>query len=108
MWTELIEDDDDENTPSHLVSGSFLAKDLSKFMAHLQGCFKLLTPTDILAGKVKDCETRETVPVFWTVLLCYELKDACDKNDKKFDDKVNNFLRFAMDNFDTELVVYGI
>ena len=27
---------------------------------------------------------------------------------KKFDDKVNNFLRFAMDNFDTELVVMGI
>ena len=33
---------------------------------------------------------------------------ASDKNDKKFDDKVNNFLRFAMDNFDTELVVMGI
>ena len=42
-----------------------------------------------------------------TVSLCYELKDACDKNDKKFDNKVNN-LRFAMDNFDTELVVMGI
>ena len=26
----------------------------------------------------------------------------------KFDVKVNNFLRFAMDNFDTELVVMGI
>ena len=67
---------------------------------------KLPDPTDILAGKVKDCETREPVLcISWTVSLCYELKDACDKNDKKFDDKVNNFLRFAMDNFDTELVV---
>jgi hypothetical protein len=43
-----------------------------------------------------------------TVSLCYELKESSDKNDKKFDDKVNNFLRFAMDNFDTELVVMGI
>ena len=34
--------------------------------------------------------------------------EASDKNDKKFDDKVNNFLRFAMDNFETELVVMGI
>ena len=34
-----------------------------------------------------------------TVSLCYELKEASDKGDKKFDDKVNNFLRFAMDNF---------
>ena len=43
-----------------------------------------------------------------TVSLCYELKEASDKSDKKFDEKVNNFLRFAMDNFDTELVVMGI
>ena len=40
--------------------------------------------------------------------FCYELKEAHDKNNKKFDDMVNNFLRFAMDNFETELVVMGI
>jgi hypothetical protein len=43
-----------------------------------------------------------------TVSLCYELKEANDKGNKKFDDMVNNFLRFSMDNFDTELVVMGI
>jgi len=43
-----------------------------------------------------------------TVSLCYELKESSDKNDKKFNDKVNNFLRFAMDNFETELVVMGM
>ena len=43
-----------------------------------------------------------------TVSLCYELKEAHDKNSSKFDDMVNNFLRFAMDNFETELVVMGI
>ena len=37
-----------------------------------------------------------------------KLKQASDSGDKKFDSKVNNFLRFAMDNFDTELVVMGI
>ena len=30
------------------------------------------------------------------------------KKDKKFDAKVDKFLRFMMDNFDTELVVMGI
>ena len=30
------------------------------------------------------------------------------KKDKKFNDKVSKFLRFMMDNFDTELVVMGI
>ena len=43
-----------------------------------------------------------------TVSLCYELKEASDKNDKTFDNQVNNFLMFAMKNFDTELVVMGI
>ncbi len=43
-----------------------------------------------------------------TVSLCYELKEADEANDKKFNNKVNNFLRFAMDNFETELVVMGI
>ena len=37
-----------------------------------------------------------------------ELVFNIDKNDKNFDSKVNNFLRFAMDNFETELVVMGI
>jgi len=66
-------------------------------------------PTDILVGKVKELQTKEISAMYsLTVSLCYELKEASDKNDKKFDDKVNNFLRFAMDNFDTELVVMGI
>ena len=41
-------------------------------------------------------------------MLCYELKEANDKKDKKFNDKVSKFPRFMMDNFDTELVVMGI
>ena len=107
--SELIEDDDDENTTTDLVSGSVGEGLAVKFMAHRKVASKLPDPTDILAGKVKDCETREISAMYsLTVSLCYELKDACDKNDKKFDDKVNNFLRFAMDNFDTELVVMGI
>ena len=107
--SELIEDDDDENTTTDLVSGSVGEGLAVKFMAHRKVASKLPDPTDILAGKVKDCETKEISAMYsLTVSLCYELKDACDKNDKKFDDKVNNFLRFAMDNFDTELVVMGI
>ena len=78
-------------------------------MAHRKVASKLPKPTDILDGKVKDLETKEISAMYsLTVSLCYELKEACDKKDKKFDTKVNNFLRFAMDNFDTELVVMGI
>ena len=108
--SELIEDaDEDETTTTDLVSGSVGEGLAVKFMAHRKIASKLPNPTDILIGKVKVCETKEISAMYsLTVSLCYELKDACDKGDKKFDDKVNNFLRFAMDNFDTELVVMGI
>ena len=107
--SELLEDDDDENTTTDLVSGAIGEGLAVKFMAHRKVASKLPDPTAILNGKVKEIETREISAMYsLTVSLCYELKEACDRNDKKFDDKVNNFLRFAMDNFDTELVVMGI
>ena len=107
--SELLEDDDDENTTTDLVSGAVGEGLAVKFMAHRKVASKLPNPTDILSGKVKELETKEISAMYsLTVSLCYELKEACDKNDKKFDEKTNNFLRFAMDNFDTELVVMGI
>ena len=66
-------------------------------------------PTDILSGKVKELKSKEVSAMYsLTVSLCYELKEAEDRKDKQFDTKVNNFFRFAMDNFDTEMVVMGI
>jgi len=108
--SELIEDEDhDEETTTDLVSGSVGEGLAVKFMAHRKVASSMPNPTDILAGKVKEMQTKEISAMYsLTVSLCYELKDASDKGDKKFDDKVNNFLRFAMDNFDTELVVMGI
>jgi hypothetical protein len=111
-WTfvsELLEDDDDDNTTTDLVSGAVGEGLAVKFMAHRRVASKMPNPTDILLGKVKELKTKEISAMYsLTVSLCYELKEACDKNDKGFDNKVNNFLRFAMDNFETELVVMGI
>ena len=112
-WTfvsELLEDDDDDdNTTTDLVSGAVGEGLAVKFMAHRRVASTMPNPTDILLGKVKELKTKEISAMYsLTVSLCYELKEACDKNDKGFDNKVNNFLRFAMDNFETELVVMGI
>jgi hypothetical protein len=41
------------------------------------------------------------------VSLCYELKDACDKKAKNWNEQVNNFFSFIMNNFETELVIMG-
>ena len=107
--SELLEDDDDENTTTDLVSGAVGEGLAVKFMAHRKMASQLPDPSDILSGKEKELKTKEISAMYsLTVSLCYELKEACDKGDKKFDSMVNNFLRFAMDNFETELVVMGI
>ena len=111
-WTfvsELIDDEDDEETLTDLVSGSVGEGLAVKFMAHRKVASEMPNPTDILAGKVKELKATEISAMYsLTVSLCYELKEAHDKKSSKFDDMVNNFLRFAMDNFETELVVMGI
>ena len=107
--SELLEDDVDENTTTDLVSGAVGEGLAVKFMAHRKVASKMPNPTDILKGKVKELTTKEISAMYsLTVSLCYELKEASDKGDKKFDELVNNFLRFSMDNFETELVVMGI
>lgn len=107
--SELLEDNLDENTTTDLVAGAVGEGLAVKFMAHRKVAASMPNPTEILAGKVKEMKAKEISAMYsLTVSLCYELKEASDANDKKFDDKVNNFLRFAMDNFDTELVVMGI
>ena len=107
--SELLEDDLSENTMTDLVSGAVGEGLGLKFMAHRKVAAKMPNPTDILDGKVKEIKGAEISAMYsLTVSLCYELKESADKNDKKFDDKVNNFLRFAMDNFETELVVMGV
>ena len=60
----------------------------------------------ILSGKEKELKTQESCLI--QRFHSYELKEACDKGDKKFDPNGQQSLRFAMDNFETELVVMGI
>ena len=107
--SDLLDDDDDPEITTDLVSGAIGEGLAVKFMAHRKVAASMPNPSDILVGKVKELKNKEISAMYsLTVSLCYELKEASDANDKKFDDKVNNFLRFSMDNFETELVVMGI
>ena len=107
--SELLTDDDtDENTLTDLVSGSIGEGLAIKFMAHRKIASKMPDPRDILSGKVKKMDSKEISAMYsLTVSLCYELKDACDKNVKDWNDRVNCFFQFMMDNFETELVIMG-
>lgn len=107
--SELLTDDDtDEHTLTDLTSGAVGEGLAVKFMAHRKIASKMPNPTDILSGKVKKMDSKEISAMYsLTVSLCYELKDSCDKKAKDWNDQVNNFFQFIMDNFETELVIMG-
>jgi hypothetical protein len=107
--SELLTDDDvDADTLTDLVSGSVGEGLAVKFMAHRKHASKMPNPTDILQGKVKKMDSKEISAQYSLVIsLCYELKDSCDKKAKDWNDQVNCFFEFMMNNFETELVIMG-
>lgn len=77
-----------------------------KFKAHRQVAGTLPNPSDILSGKVTELKTDNMSAKYsLSTALCYELKDAYDNNNKEFNKMFDNFLRFAMDNFEAEMIV---
>ena len=113
-WTfvsELLEDDDlDETTATDLIAGTIGEGLAVKFMAHRKVAGKLPNPEDVLSGKVKDLKIDEVSAQYSLVIsMCYELKQYIESNkdDKEFHKMSDNFFRFMMDNFETELVVMG-
>jgi ATPase family associated with various cellular activities (AAA) len=83
-----------------------------KFMAHRKVSSKMPNPTQVLNGTVRELEVKEISAMYsLTVSLCYELQDAYAKMGKaraaEWHEMADNFFRFMMDNFTTELVVMG-
>ena len=107
--SDLLEDDDTDNeTLTTLVSGAVGDGLAVKFMAHRKIASKLPKAEDILDGKVKDLQIKEVSAMYsLTVSLCYELKERADKKAKDWNGMADNFFRYMMDNFPTELVVMG-
>ena len=97
-----------------LIAGTVGDGIATKFMAHRAISGKLPNPTDILNGTVKTLgkEGSEISAMFsLTASLCYELRDFVDRNGKEKMDELykmaDNFFRFMMDNFETEMTVLG-
>jgi hypothetical protein len=105
--SELLSDDDcDVGTLSDLISGAVGDGLGVKFMAHRKMTTKLPDPRDILSGKVTKLETKEISAMYsLTIGLCYELKDASDKQAADWSDQVNYFFEYIMNNLETELVI---
>jgi hypothetical protein len=111
--SDLLQDenDTDSDTLFNLIAGSVGEGLAVKFAAHRRHSGKLPAPADILEGKVRDLQVKEISAMYsLTISMCYELKDALDTkkvNSKEFHSMADNFFRYIMDNFETELVVMG-
>ena len=110
--SELLEDGIADSTITDLVAGTIGDGTAVKFMAHRKIANKLPRPEDVLAGKVKELGIKEISAMYsLTISMCYELKDAYAKFGKednaKWHDMADNFFKFMMDNFTTEVTVMG-
>jgi hypothetical protein len=111
--SEFLHDEDTTDAElSDLIAGTIGDGLAVKFMAHRKVAGQMPSPTEILAGKVKELKVKEVSAMYsLTVSMCYELQDAHVKLGKaKIEDwhgMADNFFRFMMDNFTTELVVMG-
>jgi hypothetical protein len=115
-WTfvsELLEDNLPTGVETDLVAGTVGEGTAVKFMAHRKIAGQMPNPRDILDGKVKDLKVKEISAMYsLTVSMCYELKDInINKKDSvnqdQWHEKVDNFFKFMMENFTTELTVMG-
>lgn len=111
-WTyvsDLLKDDDgDIETLHNLIAGAVGDGLAIKFMAHRKIASHLPKPSDILDGKVKELKVKEISAMYsLTTALCYELKDRGTKRVANYDEMVDNYFNYMMDNFTTEIVVMG-
>lgn len=112
--SDILNGDNDEETLMDLIAGCVGEGIALKFNAHRKISSQLPKPIDILNGKVKTLETKEISAMYsLTISMCYELQDIyrkVDSDKKALDDwykQSDNFFKFMMENFTTELVVMG-
>lgn len=109
----LYDEDATDAELADLIAGTVGDGLAVKFMAHRKVAGQMPNPSDVLAGKVTELKIKEVSAMYsLTVSMCYELQDAHAKISKggKMEDwhaMADNFFRFMMDNFSTELVVMG-
>lgn len=107
--SDLLKDDDlDDSTLTDLVAGAVGEGLAVKFMAHRRVAKQMPNPADILAGKVSKSNIKEVSAMYsLSISMCYELQEADRKKVKNWNEMADNFFRFMMDNFPTELTVMG-
>ena len=99
-----------EAEDTDIVAGAVGEGIALKFMAHRKIAKDMPNPGDILDGKVKELKLKEISAQYaLAVGMCYELKGRYEsygkKDDVKWHKEADNFFRFMMDQFPTEMTV---
>jgi len=107
--SELLDEPMEETTATDLIAGAIGEGLAVKFQAHRKIAGKLPNPEDVLSGKITELEVKEVSAMYSLVIsMCYELKEAHGSvKEAEWHGMTDNFFRFMMDNFETELVVMG-
>ena len=80
-----------------------------KFCEHRKVASQLPNPEDVLNGQVKKLSIKDKSAQYsFAIGLCYELADLSDNGtEEAFDEGVDYFFEFIMQNFEPELVIYS-
>lgn len=115
--SDLLDDAMPESLNTTMVAGTVGEGLAIEFAQHRKIAAKLPSPNDILAGKVKDLKVSDISAMYsLTISMCYTLKEWVAKaqdvtlKDYSTDDwneNVDHFFRYIMDNFGTEMIVLG-
>ena len=114
--SQLLDDSLPESIITSLVAGTVGEGISIEFAAHRRTAAKLPRAEDVLNGDVTTLKVKDLSAMYsLTVSLCYTLREWADKAKTNEDGftidtwhtKVDNFFRFMMDNFQTELVILG-
>ena len=108
----LYDDDASDAELVDLITGTIGEGLAVKFMAHRKVAGQMPNPSDVLSGKVTELKTKEVSAMYsLTISMCYELQEQYKKLGKEkiadWHSQADNFLKFMMENFSTELVVMG-
>jgi hypothetical protein len=114
--SQLLSDDLPESLNTALVAGTVGDGLATEFAAHRKVAAKMPKSEDVLMGKEKTLNVKDLSAMYsLTVSMCYTLKEWVDKAKAKEDgmtvdvwhECIDNFFRFMMDNFQTEMIVLG-
>lgn len=113
--SDILNSNDQEEIPeetlSDLISGCIGDGVTIAFNVHRKIAGSMPNPMDVLNGKIKTLSTKaKDISALYSLVisLCYTLKDLSTAKDKNFNKYVDEYIKFAIDFMEPEMVVLAM